>query len=88
MEIADLLPMLPWEGPPLPRFLGVVWPQLPGRESGLFLPTPEASNIATPGTYNNEETWDIEWEERPGSSEDEVVYLPATIRIHRHANRS
>jgi len=44
------------------------------------------SEKTTATSYQNEETWDIEWEER--TIEDEVVYLPATIRIHRHANRS
>jgi len=24
--LRGLLPMLPWEGPPLPRFLGLFWP--------------------------------------------------------------
>lgn len=26
MEISDWLPMLPWEGPPLPRWTGAYWP--------------------------------------------------------------
>lgn len=26
-NLFDLLPMLPWEGPPLPRFLGILWPR-------------------------------------------------------------
>jgi len=26
LDIADFLPMLPWEGLPLPRFLGLFWP--------------------------------------------------------------
>jgi hypothetical protein len=32
MNIADLLPCFPWEGPPLPRFLGIFWPWLQGTE--------------------------------------------------------
>lgn len=27
LNIANLLPMFPWEGPPLPRFLGILWPR-------------------------------------------------------------
>jgi len=26
MDFSLFLPMLPWEGPPLPRFLGLSWP--------------------------------------------------------------
>lgn len=26
MNIFDILPAFPWEGPPLPRFMKVVWP--------------------------------------------------------------
>jgi hypothetical protein len=32
MNIADFLPCFPWEGPPLPRFLGIFWPWLQGTE--------------------------------------------------------
>ena len=28
MNLKDWLPCFPWEGPPLPRFLGIVWPWL------------------------------------------------------------
>lgn len=85
--LADLLPMPPWQGPPLPRFLGILWPWLQGGEDELFLPMPKdyvSSDIVTsnlaPGTYNNEETWDIEWDKETG--------LPTKITVHRHANRS
>jgi len=27
-ELLNLLPMLPWEGPPLPKFLGITWSSL------------------------------------------------------------
>jgi hypothetical protein len=39
MTIADFLPMLPWEGPPLPRFLGILWPRVRGGEQFLPLTT-------------------------------------------------
>ena len=56
--IADLLPMLPWEGPPLPRFLGIVWPRLQsGGDSPLSLLQPFVSNVEA--SYENEEL--IEW---------------------------
>lgn len=58
VNIADLLPMFPWEGPPLPRFLRIVWPWLQG--GGGFLPSlpqPFVSNVEA--SYENEEL--IEW---------------------------
>ncbi len=36
--------MLPWEGPPLPRFLGIFWPRLGGGEQE-FLPLPASTPI-------------------------------------------
>lgn len=54
VNIADLLPMFPWEGPPLPRFLGIVWPFL--QSGGGFLSSP-FTNVET--SYENEEL--IEW---------------------------
>lgn len=84
-NIADLLPMPPWLGPPLPQGIGIYWPWLQGK-GGAGLPMPELPSSLSPGTYQNEETWDIEWEEQ--ETEDEVIYLPKSIRIHRHANRS
>lgn len=87
-NIFDLLPAFPWEGPPLPRFLQIFWAGLLGNfQLPQLTELPDLPSIGV-GSYQNEETWDIEWEERPGSNEDEVIYLPATIRIHRQANRS
>lgn len=43
MQLTDWLPMLPWEGPPLPRFLGIFWPWQGGAGEGfLALPAPRA----------------------------------------------
>jgi len=87
-SISSLLPMLPWEGPPLPRFLGIYWPQqqssgflaLPGPPR-LFRGIEEGERSMFQGstslaTYHNEESWEIEW-----SSEG----LPTKIVVHREA---
>jgi hypothetical protein len=38
LNILSLLPCFPWEGPPLPRFLGLFWASL--FRQGQFLPAP------------------------------------------------
>ena len=89
MTLMDWLPAFPWEGPPLPRFLGVYWPQLQLAES---LPTFPSRGYVTdveekPGTalvpsqapastYDNEESWQISW-----NSDG----LPEKIVVHRNA---
>lgn len=90
-NIADLLPMLPWEGPPLPRFLGLVWPWL-GQQDSLPLASPtkgyitaieETEKALVPqqplASYQNEEIWEISW--TPDG-------LPSTIKVTRHAIKS
>lgn len=92
-NIADLLPMPPWEGPPLPRFLGILWPRL-GQQS-LNLPklgtlkryitgveevgTNIVARQAPLAAYQNEESWEISW-----SPEG----LPTKIVVHRNASRN
>ncbi|MBA7555202.1 hypothetical protein ES705_47858 [subsurface metagenome] len=92
-SIADLLPMPPWLGPPLPRFLGIHWPQL--QQPAGFLPTLPQKYISDieermPGkeliphqppaaTYANEESWDITWNEDG---------LPEKIVVHRNATKT
>ncbi|MBA7664591.1 hypothetical protein ES703_72652 [subsurface metagenome] len=86
-NIADLLPMFPWEGPPLPRFLGIFWPRLQ-QPTGL-LPTPTEryiteieepeKELVPSATYANEESWEIEW------SPDG---LPIKIEVHRNARKT
>lgn len=89
-NIADFLPMLPWEGPPLPRFLGISWPWLQrGQSFSLpMLPAPKKyissieevkSNPAPLASYSNEESWDIEWTDDG---------LPRKITVSRHARRA
>jgi hypothetical protein len=89
MALIDWLPQFPWEGPPLPRFLGIFWPRL---QSGASLPTLSQRYITSieeepPGkemvacqtlaaSYANEEKWDITW------SPDG---LPTQITVHRNA---
>ncbi len=75
-NIADLLPMFPWEGPPLPRCLGIAWPWL--QSGGGFLPSlpqPFISNIEA--SYENEEL--IEWVDWRGRERK--------VRITRKAKR-
>jgi len=62
-NIADLLPQPPWLGPPLPQFLGILWPWT--QSGGGFLPSlphPFVSNVET--SYENEEL--IEWDDWRG----------------------
>lgn len=91
INLAALLPMFPWEGPPLPRFLGLFWPSLNRAGQGL-LSSPfkqyvtgveETGRDITPyqaplASYQNEESWEIDW------SEDG---LPTRIVVHREAVR-
>lgn len=89
MTIADLLPMLPWEGPPLPKFLGIIWPWLRAGERGLpllSLPRNYISDITTPEpsltTYEN-----IEEIEFPNGFDPET-FMPRKIVIHRKAKEN
>lgn len=91
MSIFDWLPALPWEGPPLPRFLGIVWPWMGQQQASLpklKLPslkqyvsdiTETTVEPAPLASYQNEESWEIEW------SDDG---LPRKITVHRQARRS
>lgn len=95
-NIADFLPMFPWEGPPLPRFLGIVWPWL--QSGGGFppsLPHSFVSNVETSyeskgvehsttalTTYEN-----IEEIEFPNGFDPET-FMPKRIVIHRKAKES
>lgn len=86
-NLFDLLPMPPWEGPPLPRFLGIRWPGLGNNSevvAGRFGPTPpDLSNLmrsaGAVSTYSNGEYWDIEWNDDG---------LPVKVVVHRKAVRS
>jgi len=91
-NLADLLPMLPWEGPPLPRFLGIYWPQLQQPAGLLSAPSPryitdieeEPKTALVPrqapvATYANEESWEISWNEDG---------LPEKIVVHRNATKN
>jgi len=91
-NIADFLPQPPWLGPPLPRFLGIAWPWLQGGSqfSLPMLPKNYFSNIeeeeetsivpykAPLATYQNEESWEIEWSDEG---------LPTKVVVKRHATR-
>ena len=91
MTLTDWLPLPPWEGPPLPRFLGIYWSQLPQPGSLPALPKGYITGIEEeePGTalvpyqaaatYNNEESWDITW--NPDG-------LPEKIVVHRNATKT
>lgn len=84
MSIFDLLPTPPWEGPPFPRFVGIVWPWLIEQESASLV-VPKKSGVSAPiinqaplSSYQNEESWDIEWSDEG---------LPVRIVVHRNARR-
>lgn len=89
-NIADFLPLFPWEGPPLPRFLRFFWPWLQGGQSSLpaLSPRKYISSIgetaiapykAPLATYENEEEWQISWNQDG---------LPETIKVTRHAKKT
>ena len=88
-NIADFLPMPPWEGPPLPRFLEIYWPRLQPVESlpvsrqryitDIIEEEPPAKALVPSATYANEENWEITW------SPDG---LPTKIEVHRNATRT
>lgn len=91
MSIFDWLPCLPWEGPPLPRFLGVSWPWTQQQASLPKLPSlkryvsdiTEESNVipyqAPLASYENEERTEIKWNEDG---------YPVEIIRHRKATRT
>ena len=76
-DIADFLPQPPWIGPPLPRFLGIVWPWQ--QSGGGFLPSlpqPFMSNVEA--SYENEEL--IEWVDWRGRERKVKISRKATRR--------
>lgn len=78
-SLFDLLPMPFWLGPPMPRFLGVYWPQMQSATSQPEQYVSDVEIIPAPlATYSNEESWEIEW------SPDG---LPTRIVVHRNAKR-
>lgn len=91
-SIADLLPMPPNMGPPLPRFLGIVWPWL--QSGGGFLPSlPQSFVSNVEASYENERldpstaltTYEnIEEIEFPNGFDPET-FMPRKIVIHRKA---
>ena len=85
MDLFDLLPMPPWEGPPFPRFMGVRWPWLEQREPAAEKQPAPFFNFQLPrlpgplsSTYDNEETW--QWQDYKGRDRK--------ITVTRHAKRS
>ena len=85
LSILDLLPMLPWLGPPFPAFMRVYWPWVgQSSESRLLTALATEARSMTPmrltpeSHYSNEETWEIEW-----SSDG----LPSKITVHRDARQ-
>ncbi|MBA7689877.1 hypothetical protein ES703_98396 [subsurface metagenome] len=88
MTLTDWLPLFPWEGPPLPRFLGIYWPRL---QAESLLPVsrqryvtdveeePPGGALVPSATYANKEKWKIKW-----SPEG----LPIEIEVDRNATRT
>ena len=85
-NIADLLPMPPNMGPPLPRFLGIKWPWLQGGGEGLSLPAlPRMRNfLSSPETelttYENIEEIELQ-------DIDPELLMPRRIIVHRKSKR-
>jgi hypothetical protein len=84
-SIWGLLPMFFWEGPPLPRMLGVTWSSM---TSSSQTPSPSFISNATEvipqsptSTYDNEEITEY-------SDFDPVTFMPHKIVVHRHAKLS
>jgi len=83
--IADLMPMPPNMGPPLPRFLGIRWPWLQGGEEGLSLPSlPKMNFLPSPQreltTYENIEEIEL-------LDVDPDLLMPRRIIVHRKSKR-
>ena len=72
MDLFNYLPMFPWEGPPLPRMMGVYWP-FAAQTSALSSP---AAPVETPA-YTNEES--IEFPD----GFDPETFMPLRIVVHR-----
>lgn len=90
MNIWDLLPMDPWNGPPLPRFLNILWPWsstttttgsplaklFSNSQTALSAPAPRLEKTAAPAYENREE---IEFPD----GFDPDTFMPKKIVIHR-----
>lgn len=74
-NIADLLPMPPDQGPPLPRFLQIFWPWLGSGQS--FLPLDEEPALTTYDNTEEVELLDI----------DPDLLMPRKIIIHRKSKQ-
>ncbi|MBA7694632.1 hypothetical protein ES703_103245 [subsurface metagenome] len=89
MTLIDWLPMPPWLGPPLPRFLGIYWPQpetfLPALPSRRYITDVEeepGKALVPSATYANEESWEFP------NGFDPDTFMPLKIVIHRNATRT
>lgn len=82
MNIADFLPMFPWEGPPLPRFLGILWPWTQeGSETALSLPTLDIMKPSKELTTSYENIERIDFPD----GFDPDTFMPKSIVVHRKA---
>lgn len=87
MPLSDLLPMPPNMGPPLPKFLNILWPWVQGGEAGLhLLPMPKETRYVSSAevvtsqpaltTYENIEEIEL-------VDIDKDLLMPKKIIIHR-----
>lgn len=85
MSFFDWLPQDPWIGPPLPRFMAIVWPwatapaqvsSLPGVRRMFTAAQPPSQAVTT---YDNTET--VEFPE----GFDPDTFMPRKIVVHRNA---
>ncbi len=85
MSLSDLLPMDPALGPPLPRFLGILWPwvQTQGEVVALKQSSPPklfqgaSPTLDTTPTYSN-----VESIEFPDGFDTDTL-MPRRIVVHR-----
>jgi len=90
IKIEDWAPMLPNQGPPLPRFLNIRWPWLQSAEEGLPLLPLSKTDYISPGevvtskpaltTYENIEEIEL-------LNVDPELLMPRRIVIHRKSKR-
>jgi len=61
IELADLLPMPFWLGPPLPMFLGIYWPWVVPRSTQLmsYVSNARKQIVKKPVSYSTVEEWEI-----------------------------
>ena len=90
-SFSDLLPLPPWEGLPLPRFMGAFWPWVQAQavnEIVVESATPVFSLASAPPATASDEgttTYDNAEEITFPDGFDDMTFMPRKIVIHRRA---